>query len=88
MNGGTIFVRVVNQDRGRGYMLLIGYDSGVVQRTAIQYMTISNFTRANLDDAIARAKMSYRATEVKDVTASGLVKKFRKMFGEAEPIKE
>ena len=87
MNGGTIFVRVVPQDRDRGYMLLVGYDAAVVQRTAIQYMTISDFSRASLDAAIARVKANYSAGEVRDVTAPGLMKKFAKMFGETEQDK-
>jgi hypothetical protein len=89
----TLYVRVVPQDRDRGYMLLVGYDSAVVQRTAVEYITLTNITRADLDRVIALMKKSYRATEVRDCTNPGIVKKLKVLFGEtpekpAEPNKE
>ena len=82
MLASTLFVRVVPQDKDRGYMLLAGYDDKVVQRTAIQYTTLGDPTRASLDAAIARMKASNSAAEVRDVTSPNIVKKLQKLFGE------
>ena len=82
MLANTLFVRVVNQDKDRGYMLLAGYDSGVVQRTCLSYTTLSAVTRAGLDAAIARMKANHSAAEVCDCTAPAIQKKLAKMFGE------
>jgi hypothetical protein len=82
MIAGTLYVRVVAQDKDRGYMLLAGFDPAVIQRTAAQYTTLSDPTRATLDAAIARMQKLYSASEVKDVTASAVVKKLAKLFGE------
>ena len=82
MIAGTLYVRVVAQDKDRGYMLLAGFDSAVIQRTAAQYTTLSDPTRATLDAAIARMQKLYSASDVRDVTASAVTKKLAKLFGE------
>jgi len=82
MLSSTLFVRVVPQDKDRGYMLLAGYDEKVIQRTAIQYTTLNDPTRASLNAAIARLKASNSAADVRDVTSPDIVKKLAKMFGE------
>jgi prophage tail gpP-like protein len=82
MLASTLFIRVVPQDKDRGYTVLAGYDDKVVQRTAIQSTTLSVPTRASLDAAIARLKASNSAAEVRDVTAPAIVKKLAKLFGE------
>ena len=82
MLANTLFVRVVNQDKDRGYMLLAGYDSGVVQRTCLSYTTLNAVTRAGLNTAIARMKSNHNAAEVRDCTAPSIQKKLAKMFGE------
>ena len=82
MLASTLFVRVVPQDKDRGYMLLCGYDAGVVQRTALQYTTLSAPTRTSLNAAIARMQADNSAAEVRDVTAPSILKKLAKMFGE------
>lgn len=82
MLASTLFVRVVPQDKDRGYVLLAGYDSAVVQRTAIQSMTLSAPTRASLNQAIERIKAANSAAEVRDVTAPAIQKKLAKLFGE------
>jgi hypothetical protein len=84
MLASILYVRVVPQDRGRGYMLLAGYDSSVVQRTAIQYTTLSDVTRDSLNTAIERLRKDNSAKEVKDCTAPGIQKKLAKMFGEVD----
>ena len=45
MLANTLYVRVVNQDKDRGYMLLAGYDGAVVQRTCLSYTTLQGITR-------------------------------------------
>jgi hypothetical protein len=78
----TLFVRVVNADRGRGHMLLVGWDAKVVQATAVQLITLSAVTRTLLDSTIARVKATYSASEVRDVTADGIKRQLRALFGE------
>ena len=82
MLASTLYVRVVPQDKNRGYTVLAGYDDKVVQRTAIQSTTLSIPTRESLNAAIARLKASNSAAEVKDCTAPNIVKQLAKLFGE------
>ncbi len=82
MLASTLFVRVVAQDKERGFMLLAGYDSKVIQRTAVQYTTLSVMTRDSLNEAIDRLRKSNSAMEVKDCTAPDIQKKLAKLFGE------
>jgi hypothetical protein len=87
MIASTLFVRVVPQDKDRGYMLLAGFDSAVVQRTAAQYTTLSDPTRVSLDAAIKAMQTRFSAADVKDCTAPGIVKKLAKLFGETgQPV--
>jgi hypothetical protein len=82
MLASTLYVRVVPQDKDRGFMLLCGYDANVVQRTALQYTTLSAPTRESLNAAIERMRQANSAKEVKDCTAPAVQKKLAKMFGE------
>jgi hypothetical protein len=82
MLASTLYVRVVPQDKDRGFMLLCGYDANVVQRTALQYTTLSTPTREALNAAIERMRTSNSAAEVKDCTAPNIAKKLAKLFGE------
>lgn len=82
MLASTLFVRVVPQDKERGFMLLAGYDADVVQRTALQYTTLSEPTRQSLNAAVERMRVSNNAASVKDVTAPAVQKKLAKLFGE------
>ena len=83
MLANTLYVRVVNQDKDRGYMLLAGYDGAVVQRTCLSYTTLQGITRESLNAAIARMKANHNAAEVKDCTAPAIQKKLAKLFGES-----
>lgn len=78
----TVFIRVVPQDRDRGYMLLVGYDPGLVQRTAVQITTLSAVTRASLDKVIETVRRDYNASEIRDTTDASITKKLKKLFGE------
>jgi len=82
MQHQSIYVRVVSQDKDRGYMLLVGFDSKIVQSTCAQYTTLGAITRASLNSAIERMTKEYNAAEVKDVTAPDLKRKLQKLFGE------
>lgn len=84
MLSSTLYVRVVPQGKDRGYMLLAGYEASVVQRTALQYTTLSNVTRASLNAAIERMRASNSAATVKDVTDAATQKKLAKLFGEVQ----
>jgi hypothetical protein len=82
MIAGTIYVRVVSADKNRGWVLLVGYDNKVVQRTAIQQVSLSAVTRTSLTASIERVRLSYSATTVTDVTEEGIKRKLAKEFGE------
>lgn len=82
MIANTLYVRVVPQDRDRGYMLLAGFDSKVVQATCAQYSTLGGVTRDSLNAAIYAMQQRFSASEVKDCTAPGVVRQLKKMFGE------
>jgi hypothetical protein len=88
MNFQTIYIRVVPADKDRGYVLLVGFDSKVVQSTCANYTTLGGITRPILDAAIERMKVEYKASTVKDVTAPTLQRKLQKMFGEEVTPKE
>jgi hypothetical protein len=83
MIANTLFVRVVPQDKDRGYMLLAGFDSAVIQRTAAQYITLSDPSRASLNSLIEVLKKRYNAAEVRDVTSSNILRRLAKKFGES-----
>jgi hypothetical protein len=83
MYNGTLFVRVVPQDRDRGYMLLSGFDSKIVQATCREYTTLSAPSREGLNAIIARMLAQSGAADVKDVTAPNIQKKLAVLFGEA-----
>jgi hypothetical protein len=82
MLASTLYVRVVQQDNKRGFMLLAGYDSKVVQRTCIQYTTLTAVTRDSLNAAVERMRVANSAAAVKDCTAPDIQKKLMKLFGE------
>ncbi len=82
MLASTLYVRVVPADKDRGYVLLAGYDPAVVQRTALQYTTLSTPTRDALNAAIERMRANNNAKDVRDVTSPNIVKKLAKLFGE------
>jgi len=88
MQHQLIYVRVVPQDKDRGYMLLVGFDSKVVQSTCDQSTTLGGITRKFLDSTIERLATEYKATEVRDVTAPALQRKLQKLFGEHVTPKE
>ena len=83
----TIYIRVGPQDRDNGFMLLVGYDRAVVQRTAVQYSTISTMTRKYLDETIKRVQDQYSGAKLIDVTAPAITKRLLKIFGETPVVK-
>ncbi len=78
----TLFVRVVPQDKDRGYMLLAGFEPKMVQSNCSRYTTLNDISRRVLDEAIERMRESFGASEVKDATAETLKRKLAKLFGE------
>jgi hypothetical protein len=84
----TVFVRVTAQDRQRGYQLLAGFDAKVVVATATRVMTLNGaLTRDLLNAMIAKVAKELNASEVRDVTASGIQVQLRKLFNEPAPAK-
>ena len=78
----TLYVRVVPQDRDRDYLLLGSFEPIVIQRTAVQYITLNAPTRAGFDHAVGILRNNYSAKDIKDTTASGIAKKLQKIWGE------
>jgi hypothetical protein len=82
MKGGTLYIRVIEQDRNRGYWVLAGWDKPVVQRTCDAMSTLGHATQADLDRTIAKLQNDLSAGSVVDTTDAGLKKRFAKMFEE------
>lgn len=82
----TVYVRVVSQDRGRGFMLLVGFDAKIVQSTATQMITLSCPSRENLNATIERVSKTYSASQICDVTVEGVKRQLRDEFGEPHPL--
>jgi len=82
MISSAIFVRIVPADRDRGFICLVGHDAQVVQRTAVQQLTISVPTRSAIDAVLERVRANYNASELRNVTAAGVQKRLEKLFNE------
>lgn len=85
MIASPIFVRVVAADKNRGFVMLVGYDAKVVQRTAIQQISLTGVRRTELQAALDRVKTSYNASVVNDVTGDGIKKRLEKNFQSTDP---
>ena len=88
MISSQIYVRIVEADRQRGYSILVGYDPKVVQRTAIQQVSLSVLTKANLEAAFERIKQAYHTSDLRDVTDSSIKKRLDKLFAASELAQE
>lgn len=80
MIASTLFVRIVPQERGRGWMMLVSWEKPVVQRTCAQLITLSGVTQASIDAVKERVKAEYRVLEVQDVTPESVMKQVAKDF--------
>jgi hypothetical protein len=80
MKGGTLYIRVIEQDRKRGYWVLAGWDKPVTQRTCDAMITLGHATQADLDRTIATLQNNLSAGQVVDITDAGLKKRFEKLF--------
>jgi len=93
MNNGTLYVRIIDQDRKRGHAMVVSFERPVVQRTAIQTTTMAGISREYINKNIERFKQQYSADNVIDDTDHGMVRRLCKMFGEevpdyAKPVKK
>lgn len=87
MKNGTLYYRVVAQDRGRGYMLLIAWGKPVVQRNCEQITTLSVLTEASLARTLESVKTLYSAGLMVDVTDSNVAGQLKRLFAsQAEPV--
>lgn len=86
MYASTLFVRVVPQERNRGWMLLVSWEKPVVQRTCAQLITLSGVTQESLDKIKAKVQADYRVAKVEDVTPENIVKKLQKEFKDAASV--
>jgi hypothetical protein len=82
MKGQTLYVRVVPQDKDRGYAMLVGWQKPLVKRNADYESTMGGITRAMIDSYVERFRKEFYAERVEDITDESLKKRFRKQFGE------
>lgn len=80
MYASTLYCRVVPQERGRGWMLLVSWEKPVVQRTCTQLITLSGVTQASLDAIKAKVMVDYRVTKLDDVTPVSVANQLQREF--------
>ncbi len=80
MQVGKLFIRVIPQNRNRGFMLVAGFDSAVNQTTMVRYVTLQGITQQVLDKGIKEITAMLGAKEVVDVTKDDVYKKLMKLF--------
>lgn len=80
MYASTLYCRIVPQERGRGWMLLISWEKPVIQRTCAQLITLSGVTQASLDAMKAKVQAEYRVTKLEDVTPDNVAKQLQREF--------
>jgi hypothetical protein len=80
MYASTLFCRIVPQERGRGWMLLVSWEKPVIQRTCAQLLTLSGVTEASLAALKEKLKVEYRVGDLKDVTPDSTLKQLAKEF--------
>lgn len=84
MFGTPLYVRVVPQERGRGWMLLVSWEKPVVQRTCTQLMTMSGVTRESYERQKQQVMAYYNVKSVEDVTPDNVKKQLEKEFAAQE----
>jgi hypothetical protein len=78
------YVRVVPQDRGRGYELLGGFEKKLIKSTAHRVITLSVLTRAHLNEVIAQMGREHNSLgDPIDLTPDGVKNQLKKLFNEA-----
>jgi hypothetical protein len=80
MQVGKLFIRVIPQNRNRGFMLVAGFDAAVNQTTMVRYVTLQGITQAVLDKGIKEITAMLGAKEVVDVTKDDVYKKLTRLF--------
>jgi hypothetical protein len=74
MISSTLYYRIVPQERGRGWMLLISWVKPVVQRTCLQLITLQGVTEKSLEERLNHIKNTYGASEVRDETPPAVLR--------------
>ena len=80
MQVGKLFIRVIPQNRNRGFMLVAGFDAAVNQTTMVRYVTLQGITQQVLDKGIKEITAMLGAEEVVDVTKEDVYKKLMRLF--------
>ena len=80
MIASTLYTRVVPQDRGRGWILLVSWEKPVVQATCAQLLTMGAVTQKSMDELLLRVKLDHRASKMEDVTSGGIMRRLLKQF--------
>ena len=84
MYASTLYCRVVPQERGRGWMLLVSWEKPVIQRTCIQLTTLSGVTQESLDALKAKIQADYKIIKLDDVTPDNVMKQLQREFKSAQ----
>ncbi len=74
MYASTLYCRVVPQERGRGWMLLVSWEKPVVQRTCTQLITLGGVTQESLDALKVKLQADYKVIKLDDVTPESVMK--------------
>ena len=78
----TMYIRIVPADRSRGYMLLVSWVKPVIQKYAVQVLSLSVLTRESLNATVESVRASYTPGSIVDVTPAGIQSQLRALFGE------
>ena len=76
----TLYYKVVAQKQRNTYMLLVAFTQQVVQRNAVQFVTLCNITQYMLQHAVAQMQQAHNAASVTDVTTSSVAKQLQRLF--------
>jgi hypothetical protein len=77
-----IYIRVIEQDMQRGYMMLAGFDSKVNRSTAARIISLTAISRESLAKMLEEVKLFYVGAVLKDATEASISRKLQRMFGE------
>jgi hypothetical protein len=77
-----IYIRIIEQDMQRGYMMLAGFDSKLNRSSAARIISLTAVSRESLTKMLNEMKLFYVGAILKDATESSIARKLQRMFGE------
>lgn len=81
---GTLYTRIVPQDKNRGYVMMASWSKPVNQRTCDQMTTLGAISREYVNQVTENLREHFGADEVVDTTDESLRRKLAKQFGELD----